>query len=619
MKIFFIQIGLIFTCFFAHAQKDSIVFFEHIDTVEVRSFRKEISRVIYLENTSYSGLNLGAKLDTESAIFIKNYGPGTLATPTMRGMAANHTAILWKGFNIQSNMNGVFDFSLIPTVFVDDIALQYGGGSALWGSGAIGGTIHLTERKAFGEAGWTGHIGLSLGSFSDYQVEHKAKFVWNEGRTYVKWAAFYHQAENDFPYTDIAAFGKPRKRLENAALEQMGGLVEIAHRVKDWEISAWAWRQESDRLIPPSMTEANNGASQEDDIWRLGLGAKRIFSDKVLNIKTAWFEERIYFENRAISSDSKAGTYLLETDLDWYLTDKYQLNLGIFLSQQTAKGAEYSGLPERGDLALFSSSKYTFNTKWIGTFSLRQAFSTDGTNPTTFSLGLAHQLSSNWNLSLELSRDFKQATFNDLYWDAPAAFSLLPETSWAQSLNVDFKREKHQFRASVFNINLKDRIVWLPQNGGIWRPENIASVWSRGIDLKQQSKYQLGEESQLKTSIDYQFVLSTNESDWFDLKGKQLIYTPKHSASFSLTYLYNRLSAVYTQNLKGKRYASRDNAVDQALPLYSIGQLSLAYRPSKIPFNVSLAVRNVWDVEYQTIAWRAMPGRHVNIRLKYNF
>lgn len=50
-------------------------------------------------------------LGRENGVFIKNYGPGNIATITQRGLGAAHTAVLWHGLNIQNNTLSTIDFS----------------------------------------------------------------------------------------------------------------------------------------------------------------------------------------------------------------------------------------------------------------------------------------------------------------------------------------------------------------------------------------------------------------------------------------------------------------------------------------------------------------------------
>src|SRR5690606_5715624 len=114
----------------------------------------------------YRPADLGTLLEMESPIFIKSYGLGSLATTSFRGGSANHTAVLWNGFNIGSPMNGQIDLSLVPVGIADEVSIQYGGASALWGSGAVGGSVLLNSTPVF-DSGLTVDAGASFGSFGD--------------------------------------------------------------------------------------------------------------------------------------------------------------------------------------------------------------------------------------------------------------------------------------------------------------------------------------------------------------------------------------------------------------------------------------------------------------------
>ncbi|MEL6718809.1 MAG: Plug domain-containing protein, partial [Bacteroidota bacterium] len=89
--------------------------------------------------------NVADLLQQESNTFIKSYGLGSLATSSIRGGSAGHTLVLWNGLPLQSPMLGLLDLSLLPLNAVEEVSLQKGGNTALWGSGAIGGTVGLNN------------------------------------------------------------------------------------------------------------------------------------------------------------------------------------------------------------------------------------------------------------------------------------------------------------------------------------------------------------------------------------------------------------------------------------------------------------------------------------------
>ena len=89
-------------------------------------------------------------------IYIKK-NAGGLATIKFRGTSPNHTAILFHGVNINSLTLGHSNIANIPMFLFDNIKIQYGGSSSLYGSDAIGGTIQLDTKP-----NWNNGIKIKL-------------------------------------------------------------------------------------------------------------------------------------------------------------------------------------------------------------------------------------------------------------------------------------------------------------------------------------------------------------------------------------------------------------------------------------------------------------------------
>ena len=96
---------------------------------------KKHSEIDSLILNRYSTTSLADLLANQSTIHIKSYGNGNIVSTSMRGGNANHTALLWNGLNIQNTMLGQPDLSIVPTSLFNNISLEYGGGSAILGSG----------------------------------------------------------------------------------------------------------------------------------------------------------------------------------------------------------------------------------------------------------------------------------------------------------------------------------------------------------------------------------------------------------------------------------------------------------------------------------------------------
>jgi vitamin B12 transporter len=122
----------------------------------------------------FQGQKMADWLQAETPLSIRAYGTGN-ANVAARGMASSHTAVVWNGINLQNALNGGVDLNLLEVGSTDRVGVKLGGGSALYGSGAIGGSIFL-DNNVSQTAGFNGEIGLGLGSFGFQNQRAKLGF-----------------------------------------------------------------------------------------------------------------------------------------------------------------------------------------------------------------------------------------------------------------------------------------------------------------------------------------------------------------------------------------------------------------------------------------------------------
>jgi len=98
---------------------------------------------------------------------------------------------------------------------------------------------------------------------------------------------------------------------------------------------------------------------------------------------------------------------------------------------------------------------------------------------------------------------------------------------------------------------------------------------------------------------------------------KQLIYVPGHQANAFIKIYTGEFTARYSYSYIGKRYISSDNS--QFLPSYRLGNLSLSYTYKKGSkrAEINLFIENIWNVDYQAIAYHPMPGRSYFLSINF--
>src|SRR5512133_558657 len=67
----------------------------------------------------YSLGSVAEAISVNSPVFIKNYGSGGSATPSLRGTGASGTQVTWNGLRIDNPMLGQSDLSILPAGMTD--------------------------------------------------------------------------------------------------------------------------------------------------------------------------------------------------------------------------------------------------------------------------------------------------------------------------------------------------------------------------------------------------------------------------------------------------------------------------------------------------------------------
>lgn len=608
-------LGWLLTVQFLPAQTaDTLI---QIDEVLVTAERLQLSQVGVREDRLDSAdlhlfqrQNLVDVLALQSAIFIKNYGPSNSATSNLRGAASAHTPVLWNGFNLQSPMLGQVDLSLLPILFTDEVRIQYGGGSALWGSGPIGGAIHLNNRARFGR-GNSLELGGGLASFGNYRASLKGTI--SKERFINTTRAFVLTGRNDFEFEKAPG---DRRELTNARNTQYGFMQENHFQLsEDQRLGIFAWYQYADRQLPPTTLQESAEASQQDEVLRLMANWSKRGRRLDWQARLGAFRENLFYENPAFeySADNTAWTALAEVEGQWRLDNQNQFTFGLNNTWITAESDSYTEEPRQNRTALFGAYHWnSADAKWRAVLSLRQELVDSVLSPFVPSLGIERQLGKHFQLSASVSRNYRLPAMNDLFFFGGNP-DLKAERGWSQELGLHWQATAGATRLSYqftgFNRNVDNWIVWLPNaDFTVWSPRNIREVWSRGVEQMFRSETTLKDWS-FNLEARYDYIRSTHravEETGEDLIGKQLIYTPQHRLMLAGGAGYRNWSLQYRHQYAGDVYTQEDHSA--SLPAYHVGTIILSHAFKRGQFFAR--VNNLWDEDYQVIQFYPQPGRH---------
>ncbi len=359
---------------------------------------------------------LSDKLIDETSFYLKTYGNNQLSTITIRGTTASQTAVLWNGININSPTLGQTDFSLIPLFLFDDVSMQYGTGSALYGSDAIGGSIMIGQNAAQFEKGYAGTFYQQIGSFGQFNTGLKGSY--SNNRWAFRTKLYRAVIENDFPY-ESPAVGYSKKQ-NHAAVKNYGFDQQVHLKISETQqISAEGMYTYNFREIQPAVTNDHANETLKDRHVRLSL---KYQNDSRLGILSATagyiFSDQDYTDDNLSTVQSTQWTALVSMDKSINL--KSNIRYGISYSNYSASSDNFSSTISENRYDAFASYRYALHRDWLVNVNLRQSFYANSYAPFAPSLGTeVYVLRDEKNKLIvrgQVARGFRVPTLNDRYY-----------------------------------------------------------------------------------------------------------------------------------------------------------------------------------------------------------
>ncbi len=540
-----------------------------------------------------------------SAIYFKENGYGMVSSPSFRGTNASQTAVIWNGININSNLNGQTDFNTISPNSVSDIVIRSGGGSSQYGSGAVGGSIHLNNRISFKKQKENA-LRLGYGSFSTLEGSFKTKQ--SNKKYYVDLGVDFIDSKNDYEYINL------EQKNENGEFSRFNVSANTGLKLKKGSLS---WNTNyflSNRNFSGSIT-APSDDHYKDVTTRNLVSWKTLKNKWASTLKTAHLLERYrYYPNKEkeLYFEGKSNTYLGDYLLEYELLSNLKVSSVINYTYIKAEGNN-TGNNDRNTLAAIFLLKHQVSKKLSYSINLRQEFLNDFENPFLFSVDAKYQLISWYSLKLNASKNFRVPTFNDLFWDAGGNENLQPETSYQGEIGNVFHWKSLQFKLNGFYITSKDLIKWQPSGSGLWMPVNISESENYGLEFS--GIYSRKFKSHLlSVSGNYAYTSAIDKE-----KDKQLIYVPYHKVTGLLSYNFKRFSAYYQFLFNGEVFTTTDNV--GILDAYSISNIGLEYEIKRqpLPIKIGIKINNIFNKYYENVAYRPMPNRNFQTFINFKF
>ena len=547
-----------------------------------------------------------------AGISIANQGGlGKLTSVFVRGAESDHVLVLVDGVRIGSVTSGQAAFQDLPIDLIERVEIVRGPRSSLYGSEAIGGVIQVFTRR--GRGGFAPRASIGGGSHDTREATlgfgggdaakwFSADYAWRRTEGFNACNGFF----NPVTFAGAGCFTTEPDRdgYENHALSLRGG-VQVNEA---WAVDAHALRSKGSTEFDGSFT--NQAETRQQVVgagvtWtpstrtklRLSGGRNVDASDSLLNGANAGYfdTER---DSVTLQGDFAVNSaHTLTAGLDW-LNDRVDSDTD-FVDTNTS-----GTVRERDNQAAFA--------QWQGDFGAHDvlvAARVDDNEQfgdhTTGNIAWGWGFSDGWRVTAGYGTAFKAPTFNELYFPFFGNPDLDPERSKTAEVGLAWRGDGVGVRLDAYDTRVDDLIAYNPD---LFLPDNIQQARLRGAELTADATIA---QWSLTGSVS---VVDAENRQRGPNDGNQLPRRARESARIDLDRAFGAFRLGFTGVAEGKRYDNVSNTRRVG------GHATLDVR-AEYAFNTDWTLQtrlaNVFDRDYQSVAFYNQPGREWFVTLRY--
>lgn len=567
-------------------------------------------------------------LKNMSSLSLRNYGNGSMSTVSIRGAGASHTKVLWNEMSLNSPMSGQTDLSQVPVFLTENVSLNSDAQSLSLSAGGLGGIIAFENSPDWGRNKVS--FSQEVASFNSYGSYLNCNI--SDNKINEKLKLYYKSSLNDFTYYNYAILPAQQMKLQNSKSQQIGLMNEFYYKINNANmLSLFAWISSSNRDIPPIMTNvesAKYNENQNDKNFRALINYNKELKKGSFNYKLgSSFSEIDYYLAQANSisyqTNIKSNELFSKISVDYKLFNYFDFNANNITNYQNGvyidKINENNFTASKLESSIYLNVSKDFFKKFNLRIATRELFSSNNeiAHCPLFAINYYYNNKKTSGLEFSASNNVKQPSMNDLYFIPGGNVNLKPEQSknfnLFSFLNYSKNKVNVHFKGGLFYNYIQNWIMWKPSSYGFWTAENVSNVISEGLEnsLSFSVKFKLLSFG-LLSNYSHVNSFSNNSAD-----KNQLIYIPKNTFNSTLNLKIKNLAINYSVHYESKRSISLSSESPKFLESFVLNDIALKFN-SKIKaleYEIKLAVNNVFNYEYQLVAWRPMAGRNFSIIL----
>ncbi len=650
----FLRVGLLFFYFVApyslFAQSDST---KKLKEVKIQT--KPIPQIQTITPSQqissedfdrYSAFNVADAIRNFAGVNVKDYGGiGGLKTVSVRGLGANHTAVLYDGVAINDEENGQIDLGKFNLEGIAQITLYNAQPDNIltparsFASASVI-SINTVQPRLTVEKSYQFLVGLKAGSFGlinpyaqwQQRISNNWSFIIN---------SYLENANGRYKYKNIGFGSDSTQTRNNAAVsdQEIDGALYWA-KSDSSKFNLHINYYNSDRGLPSAVVPVSH-----QQLWNRNIfvqsGYEHAWTDGfnlLLNTKLSQeytrYRDPDYLNNAGGLDDrytqrefyqSAALSYRLAANWEVsYAADVSFSNLRAY----SPNGAIYKyAFPSRFTLLNVLASKFT-----VGRLLLQGNLLNSYVNEhvkagtatpakTALSPTLIASIKPFKNQNVQLRafyKDiFREPTFDEQYLFAiNGSRDLKPEFAKQYDIGFTYRKAIEQFldyinvSVDMYYNTVTNKIVAVPnQNLEIPTITNLGKVRIEGADvsINTNTKTANGWRGELSLNYSYQYAVDVDRDQYYL---QQIAYTPKNTLAANAGINYYNVGVYFNQLVASSRYFGGQSTPQNFLDGYGISDLSFIYKFIAYSKNAVLALHldNLFNQNYVIVRSFPMPG-----------
>ena len=586
-----------------------------------------------------NGSSLASALEGVPGLLLKSYGgPGSVSTTSLRGMGAEHTLVLVDGQRYNNVRDGQVDFGIFMLQNIDRVEVLRGGYSAVYGADALGGIINIVTRHSGGQSHLSGEF--TGGSYGLNRQAINAEL--SLGSVGVQVAAKREAGDGnyEFKFNDGITSSILQRQNADYLVSQMQVLLDApcGSGVSLSVRNALNW---ADRGSPGAvLSETSNNKARLRDGGFLAQATMNWIVEPALTLRISTLfnaQRRQYVDPLSAGgpddqqSEFADRTITVTPNLQYVLGTRTSVSVGAEYSHSAISSKQIDGVNREQQSAFISADHVIdFPGDFLYQFNFYPSIRFDhfsdvaGSIDPRLGVNVGLLRSQGLRIKSSIGKSFRAPTFYDLYWKTGGNPNLKPERSLSfdagLALSMDFFGSV-ELEGNYFDIRTNDRIVWTPDQGGLWSPKNIQSVRSDGIELiatwrlLQQHVVLRGSYSNSETKKVSAETAGDQTAD------KQLPFIPREMANVSLSLDLGVMSVNVNHIFTGYRFSTETDDPFFVLPGYhkTDGNVSLRLTEAPVVSTLRMEVANIFNTNYQMFPNFPMPRRAFALKVLFEY